>query len=96
MEMETEYVYKSVYDSEVRRVDEKIENAVTRMEAKSDAYMARVEGAIAQMHGEISEIRGEVKAVRAQVSNMGWTITLMVALMGLVLTCVNIYFAMPH
>jgi len=96
MEMETEYVYKNVYDIEVRRIDEKIENAVTRMEAKSDAYMARVEGAIAQMHGEISEIRGEVKAVRAQVSNMGWTITLTVTLMGLALTCVNIYFAMPH
>ena len=101
--METEYVYRNVYDIEVRRIDEKIENAITRMEAKSDAYMARIEGVIAHMHGEISEMcgeisemRGEVKAVSAQVSNMGWTIILTVALVGLVLTCVNIYFAIPH
>jgi len=101
--MERECVYKDFYDVEIRRVDEKIENAITRMEAKSDAYMARVEGAIAQMRGEISEMRGEisemrgdVKAISSQVSNMGWTITLTVTLMGLALTCVNIYFAMPH
>jgi len=94
--MERECVYKDFYDVEIRRVDEKIENAITRMEAKSDAYMARVEGAIAQMRGEISEMRGDVKAISSQVSNMGWTITLTVTLMGLALTCVNIYFAMPH
>lgn len=87
--MEVEYVYKNVYDGEIRRIDEKIENAITRMESKSDAYMARVDGAIAEM-------RGEIKAMNARITNMGWTITLAVAVMGLVLTGVSIYFSMPH
>lgn len=61
--MNEEFIYKNVFDVEVRRIDEKIENAVSRMEAKSDAYMARVDGAIAEM-------RGDIKAIRAEVSTM--------------------------
>ncbi len=87
--MNEEFIYKNVFDVEVRRIDEKIENAVSRMEAKSDAYMARVDGAIAEM-------RGDIKAIRAEVSTMGWTITLAVALMGVILTGVSIYFSMSH
>ena len=87
--METEYVYKNVYDIEVRRIDEKIENAVTRMEAKSDAYMARVDAAIGRMEGRLD-------AMEAKISNVTWTITLLATVLGLALTGLSIYLAIPH
>ncbi|MBQ7152087.1 MAG: hypothetical protein IJR94_07545, partial [Synergistaceae bacterium] len=50
---------------------------------KVDAYTARVEGALAEM-------RGEIKAINTKLGNLVWTMTLSVAIMGLLLTGVTI------
>ena len=89
MEMETEYVYKNVYDIEVRRIDEKIENAVTRMEAKSDAYMARVDAAIGRMEGRLD-------TMNAKLNNLTWAVNLLLVVAGLAVAGVSIYLAIPH
>ena len=92
--MPEEYVRREVFESEIRRTDEKIDNAVARMEAKVDAYTARVEGALAEMRGEmqgaLGEMRGEIKAINTKLGNLVWTMTLSVAIMGLLLTGVTI------
>ena len=85
--MESEYVYKNVYDVEIRRIDEKIENAVLRMEARSDAYMARVDGAIAEM-------RGDIKAMNAKLSGLTWAVNLLLTVTGIAVAGVSIYLAL--
>ena len=87
--MNEEFVHKNVYELEKRRLEEKIEHSIERNDARTDYFMARVDASLAEM-------RGDIKAIRAEVSTMGWTITLAVALMGVILTGVSIYFSMPH
>ena len=64
--MNEEYVHKNVYNIEIRRIDEKIENAVSRMEIR-------------------------LNAMEAELSNMSWTITLAISVVGVVLAGMNIY-----
>ncbi|MBQ7559382.1 MAG: hypothetical protein IJT20_03950 [Synergistaceae bacterium] len=51
---------------------------------------------MANVNAMLAEMRGDLKAMNARLTNMGWTIILAVALMGLILTGVSIYFSMPH
>ena len=87
--MESEFVYKNVYEIEIRRIDEKIENAVTRMEAKSEAFMARVDGSLARMEGQLD-------AMEAKLSNLTWSVNLLLTVAGIAVAGISIYLAIPH
>ena len=87
--MNEELVYKNVYELEKRRMEDKMEHSIERNDARTDYFMARVEGTLSRMEGRLD-------AMDAKISNMGRTITLTVAIMGLILTGVSIYFSMPH
>ena len=87
--MNEEFVHKNVYELEKRRLEERMEHSIERNDARTDYFMANVNAMLAEM-------RGDLKAMNARLTNMGWTIILAVALMGLILTGVSIYFSMPH
>ena len=87
--MESEYVYKNVYDIEIRRIDEKIENAVSRMETKSDAYMARVDGVLGRMEERLDNMN-------AKLNYLTWAVNLLLAVTGIAVSSVIICLAVSH
>ena len=87
--MNEEFVYKNVFDVEVRRIDEKMDNTLSRIEARMDAHAARMEAMEAKIDGRLG-------AMEAKLGNLTWTVNLLVAVLGLAIACVSIYIAVPH
>ncbi|MBQ6776276.1 MAG: hypothetical protein IJP53_07445 [Synergistaceae bacterium] len=87
--MENVYVYKNVFDAEVRRLDEKMDSTLARIEARMDAYMARMEARDAKIDGRLD-------AMDARISNLTWSVNLMLTIVGLVVAGVGLYLAIPH
>ena len=98
--MNEEFVYKSVHNAEMRRMDERIDTAVSRFEAKADrmvermelkmdAYMARADGVLAKMEGRLD-------AMDAKINNVSRNVMLIMTIFGLIISGISIYFSMPH
>ena len=81
--MNEEFVYKNIYEVDQRRLEEKIDHAVERNDTRTDYLMASV-------NATLSEIKGELTAMKATISNMGWTITLAIGILGIVIAVVGL------
>ena len=79
--MSEEFVRKDVHDVEIRRIDERIDSAVFRMEAKTEVYMAKMQGSFEEMKAqnasfreyvsnELSHMRADVQNIRGDVRKM--------------------------
>ena len=77
--MEAEYVYKNVYDVDQKRMEEKIAHSIERNAARTDFLMADINTALLEM-------KGEIKAMNARITNITWTVTLAIILIGIFLT----------
>ena len=84
--MNEEYVYKNVYDIEIRRIDEKMDNTLARIEARMDSHMARME----KME---TKIDGRLGIMEAKLNNMSWTINLAIGVLGIVVAGLGIYIS---
>ena len=85
--MESEYVYKNVYEVDQRRIEEKFEKAVEHNDMRTDYFMARVDSAL-------SEMRGDLKAMNAKLSGLTWSVNLLLAVTGIAVAGVSIYLAL--
>lgn len=82
--MNEEFVHKNVYELEKRRLEERMEHSIERNDMRTDYFMANVNAMLAEM-------RGDLKAMNARLTNMGWTITLAISIVGIVLAGMSIY-----
>ena len=73
MAQEENFVTRDVFNSEIRRIDEKVDNAVERMEMKMDLYTSRVDNMLIKMDGKIDTLNARVDGI---VNFVGWTIAL--------------------
>ena len=72
--MNEEFVRKDIHDIEVRRLDERIDSAVLRMEARNEAAVARIEASLAEMKAQNAAFReqvaGELRSLRRDISSL--------------------------
>lgn len=71
------YVNDEVFRSELRRIEQKVENAVERIELKMDVYTARMDGKVGRIEARMDSLTHFV----------GWTI----ALVGIVVAVSAIF-----
>ena len=69
--MSENYVDDREFRSEIRRIEQKVENAVERIELKMDVYTARVDTMLAKMDGRIGKLEARVDGIG---NFIGWTI----------------------
>ena len=67
------YVNDEVFRSEIRRIEQNIDNAVERMELKMDVYTSRVDAQLSRMTGRIDKLESRVDGISTFV---GWVIGL--------------------
>lgn len=87
--MDTEYVYKNVYDVDQKRMEEKIDHSIDRNDTRTDYMMTRVEAVLSKMEGRLD-------AMEAKLGNLTWAVNLLLAVAGLAITGVSIYLAIHH
>ena len=87
--METEYVRKDVFDAEIRRLDEKIDNTLARIEARMDAHMAQIDKMFAEMNERLNTMDTQLDGL---IRKIYWVLTVV----GLAFAGVSIYLALPH
>ena len=67
------YVNDAVFRAEIRRIEQKVDNAVERMELKMDVYTSRVDAQLSRMTGRIDKLASRVDGISTFV---GWVIGL--------------------
>ena len=76
--MGSEYVYKSVYDVEQRRMEERMEHLIELNNIRNNSSMVGIDTLL-------SNILGELKAMNTGISRACWTVTFAVLLVGVFL-----------
>ena len=79
MERERECVYQDFYDVDQRYREEKIAHSIECNSARTDFLMADINTALLEM-------KGEIKAMNARITNITWTVTLAIIVIGIFLT----------
>lgn len=87
--MEAEYVHKNVYDLEVRRLEERMDNTLSKIESRMDAYLARMDARDARMEARLD-------VMETKLGNMNWALNLLLTVAGIAVAGVSIYLAIHH
>ncbi|MBQ2615391.1 MAG: hypothetical protein IJG51_04410 [Synergistaceae bacterium] len=74
--MNEEFVRKDVHDAEIRRLDEKIEAAVSRIEF----LLADMRLDIRRLDRDMEGLREKVRSLEAKGSNLSWDLVLIAAI----------------
>ena len=82
--MELECLYQDFYDVDQRYREEKTAHSIECNALKVDFSIARVENIL-------SEMKDEIREMNARITNMGWTITLAISIVGIVLALLSVY-----
>ena len=69
--MAEDYVNREVFDSEIRRIEQKVDNAVERIELKMDVYTARMDSRIDKIDSRVDKLEMRLDGISSFV---GWTI----------------------
>ena len=65
-----DYVSDAVFRSEIRRIEQKVDNAVERMEMKMDVYTARLEAMTARQDGRLDKIEARLDGISSFVNSV--------------------------
>ena len=82
-----EFVRKDVYNVEIRRIDERLDAAVSRIELKADAAVARMEN---KTDAFMADMNGRILAIEAKLDSISQNTVLIMTITGLVISAVTI------
>lgn len=103
--MDEDFVRKDIHDTEIRRIDERITGAVSRIESKLDLHIAMIDAMIAEMKAEntdhranlgasISEIRGNMRELQGEMLALSAKVDSVTRNVTLIMTISGLLFAL--
>ena len=67
------FVTRDVFDSEIKRIEQKVDNSIERIELKMDVYTAKMEGKFDTLNDRIDGIAAHLNSV---VTYVNWILAL--------------------
>ena len=96
--MTDEFVRKDIHHMEIRRLDEKIDEKISRIEQKLDVAVERMdlrmEAHMAKIDSVIGRMEGRLDAMDAKINNISRNVALILTIFGLIMSGISIYFSM--
>ena len=86
--MNDDCLNREVFEAERRRIDDRIDTILGRINDKLDAHMARIDARFARMEGEIKAMKSDINHI---AGNVIWTVSIISVIFGVISAVIQVW-----